>query len=168
MKIRLIPMNHEKEFKNRSIENIQKEFFMGEEMPLSAGGNCRCYNDTFGLNDVDEGDLLLFQMDSTIIASAELFSGITNISNEPGYKATYLLKKSSIKVFKPITYEELNSHCKNFSRFGQGKTELLSLGLDLEWLINRIKDDEELRKAILGTEKEITEEDIEGTTIKNQ
>ena len=138
MKVRLIPMNHEKEFKDRSIENIQNSFFMGEEMPLSAGGNCRCFNDTYGLNDVDTGDLLLFQMDSSVIASAELFSGINNISNEPGYRATYLLKKESIKVFKPITYDELNAHCTDFNRFGQGKTELLSIGLDLEWLMKRI------------------------------
>lgn len=138
MKVRLIPMNHEKEFNNRSIENIQNSFFMGEEMPLSAGGNCRCFNDTYGLNDVDEGDLLLFQMDSMIIASAKLFNGTTNISNEPGYKATYLLKKETIKVFEPITYNELKEHCTDFNRFGQGKTELLSLGLDLNWLVERI------------------------------
>ena len=138
MKVRLIPMNHEKEFKDRSIENIQNSFFMGEEMPLSAGGNCRCYNDTYGLNEVEEGDLLLFQMDATIIASAELYSGITNISNEPGYRATYLLKKNSIKVFEPITNEELSIHCTNFNRFGQGKTELSSLGLDMDWLMKRI------------------------------
>lgn len=140
MKVRLIPMNHEKEFKNRSIEDIQNKFFIGEEMPLSAKGNCRCYNDTYGLNDVDEGDLLLFQMDSTVIASAVLYSGITNISNEPGYRASYLLKKESIKVFKPITFDELNTHCTDFNRFGQGKTELLSLGLNLEWLMKRINE----------------------------
>ena len=82
----------------------------------------------------------MIQMDSMIIASAELFSGVTNISNEAGYKATYLLKKETIKIFKPIKQDELINHCKDFNRFGQGKTELISLGLDLEWLLKRLEE----------------------------
>lgn len=134
--IRIIPMNHEKEFKDRTIDDIQQNFFLGNEMELSNGGNCRCYSDTNGLQNVEEGDLLLFQMDAQIIASAELFAIIK--SNEQNYSAEYLLKKDSIKTFEPITFEELKEHCPNINRFGQGKTDLIERNIDVNWLINRI------------------------------
>lgn len=139
MKVRIIPMNHDKEFAGRTIENIQNDFFLGEEMPLSANGNCRCYHDTYGLQEVDEGDLLIFQMDASIIASAEL-SGIPIKSDDPNYKAEYLLKKDSIKVFYPILENELKEHCPGFPRFGQGKLKLTDYGLDVEWLLKRINN----------------------------
>ncbi|MGN1337200.1 MAG: hypothetical protein ACI4WW_01860 [Candidatus Coprovivens sp.] len=138
--VRLIPMSHELEFPNRTIEDIQNNFFLGNEMPLSAGGNSRQYFSKKGLLNVEEDDFLLFQMNGTIIASAELFSGITNISDDDVYKAVYLLKKNSIKVFKPITKEELIQHCPKFNDFGQGKTDLSDYDLDIDWLLNRIND----------------------------
>ena len=137
MKVRIIPMNHDKEFAERTIENIQNDFFLGEEMPLSASGNCRCYYDTYGLQDVDDGDLLIFQMDASIIAAAEL-SGIPIKADDPNYKAEYLLKKDSIKVFYPIFEDELKEHCPGFQRFGQGKLKLTDYGLDVQWLLKRI------------------------------
>ena len=94
--VRILPMNHETEdFVGKTIDEIQKEFFC--KTLIEEKGWYR-YK-THGLRAI-EGDLVLFQMDSQIIASA-LFRDCLPMFDD-GWNGSLLFQCHSIKIFKPI------------------------------------------------------------------
>ena len=101
--VRIIPMSLEnEEFVGKTVEQVQNEFFL-DTLPIKESG--WYYYDKSGLNSV-QGDLLLFQMDNSIIASAIYkdtisFDKRANAENG-GVISVYT---DSIKIFKPITKE---------------------------------------------------------------
>lgn len=114
--VRILPMNHDgvEDFVGKTIEEVQKEFFC--KTMIEEKGWYRYQ--TSGL-DAKDGDLVLFQMDSQIIASA-LFKQRLPINDEE-WKGALLFHCHSIRIFKPITKEELPSYIQDFKRFGDTK-----------------------------------------------
>lgn len=114
--VRILPMNHETEdFVGKTIDEIQKEFFC--KTLIEEKGWYR-YK-THGLRAI-EGDLVLFQMDSQIIASA-LFRDCLPMFDD-GWNGSLLFHCHSIKIFKPINDKEILNYIPDFKRFGDYKT----------------------------------------------
>ena len=119
MEIRIIPMsNDDLEFVGKNIEEIQKDFFKGS---LIAKENGWYYYAKTGL-DAKEGDLVLFEMNNGIIASAILERVLRFKKPTPeGNNGTFVLKTNTIKTFKPISKEELKEIITGFDSFNQTK-----------------------------------------------
>ena len=121
MNIRIVPMSmNEDIFIGKSIVEIQEEFFM--DYLINEEKNWYGFAKS-GLN-ASEGDLLLFQFDNKVIASAILDSVIRyKKETEYGANGAYVLKKGSIKVFKPIERDELKIYIPGFEAFNQAKQQ---------------------------------------------
>ncbi len=119
--IRIIPMNKSIEFKNKPVEAVQQEFFIDE---LINGNNCLYLFRNTGINCAQNA-LLLFQYNNSIIACARL-KGITRYENPKDgiYKGALALEKKSIRVFNPITADELHAVDSEFKKFSQVKQSL--------------------------------------------
>ena len=113
--IRLIPMSIN-EFAYDTIENIQKEFFMDD---LIHRVGCAYYYHERGLISKNNA-LLLFQIRSTIIASARLDDVVEDDSYER-YKGAFQLYPESIRIFEPITLDELRTICPEINGFSNSK-----------------------------------------------
>jgi hypothetical protein len=119
--IRILPMSKKDEFPNKSIEEVQEEFFMGQ---LIKNGGRYNYRKT-GM-DCYEGSTILFQFDGVIIACAKLIGidPISMIENDIQYNGAYILDKKSIHVFEPITAKEISAISSEFKFFSQAKQEI--------------------------------------------
>lgn len=121
--VRILPMNHELEFNNKNIEEVQNEFFLGslkngyKDIPKGV-----YYYRTKGLSSKD-GDLILFQMDNQIIASAIFQDSIPfeRIFNDIKYNGELWVHQDTIKIFNPISNDELQELIPDFKRFGDTK-----------------------------------------------
>ena len=118
--IRIIPMSKE-EFANKSIEQVQCDYFKGE---LINENKCKYYYRTKGIK-CEQNTLFLFQYDNHIIASAILEEIETFSPETKGeYRGAWKLKQDSICVFEPITCEELQYVVPELSRFSQAKQSI--------------------------------------------
>lgn len=112
MKIRIILMSNDNdEFKNKTISEIQNEYFnqyLKKEHKYYYGKK--------GINAL-EGDLLLFEMQNKIIASAVLNNVYCYSEEFNGNKGSFDLK--NICIFKPIEKEELKELINGFTSFGR-------------------------------------------------
>lgn len=138
MEIRIVPMSFDDiEFTNKTIKQVQDEFFMDSLINIEKGWY---YYAKSGL-DAQEGTLLLFQMDNTIIASAILDQVLTfRKTTDEGNKGTFVLKKDSIKVFKPITKEEFASITNGLIKsFSQVKRKISSSDINIDELEKRME-----------------------------
>ena len=129
--IRIMPMAKDEE---ETIEHVQKEYFE-DRLPNKEHGWFDYYNS--GL-DAIENDLILFQYDNSIIASA-LFSHVIPYQKENyKFKGTIVLKKDSIKTFKPISVDDLKQFLdiKRLSqtKFGFKKEDVKSLDILIDKL----------------------------------
>ena len=72
--------------------------------------------------EANKGDLLLFQMKNSIIASAKL-NDIIRFKKPTidGNLGVYILSKNTIKSFRPITKNELSKLICGFKTFNQTK-----------------------------------------------
>ena len=115
--VRILPMNGELEFPGKTIEEIQKDFFMKELIERKGVYGYR----TKGMES-EYGDLVLFQMDNQIIASA-LFERCVQypVQTDPNHKGDYWFDPDTIKVFKPISLDELKDYIDELKRFGDVK-----------------------------------------------
>lgn len=128
MKIRILPMDYNNsEFINKEIKQIQIDYFM---YTLPIAENCNYYYEKKGLNSKD-GDLILFQMNNTIIASAIYESNLKG-------KHAFSIKNDSIKVFKPITYDELGKIIDDLHKFDRIKRRYDISNVDMEQLNARM------------------------------
>lgn len=119
MQIRIIPMSiYNSEFQGKTINQIQKEFF---DDYLIYEGKGWYYYGRKGM-EANKGDLLLFQMKNSIIASAKL-NDIIRFKKPTidGNLGAYILSKNTIKSFRPITKNELSKLICGFKNFNQTK-----------------------------------------------
>lgn len=121
LEIRIIPMS-KKEFKGSKIPNVQKDYFLND-LPKKQDGYFHCYKRAI-VTTVNS--LLLFQYDKCIIASG-IYKGIDNYKDHPiegKYHKAIIIDKDNIKVFDPITVEELMSIVKGFKPNWQTKVRI--------------------------------------------
>jgi predicted HNH restriction endonuclease len=133
--IRILPMNSREEFPEMSIEDVQKNFFLGILINNREG---LYYFRKTGMNASDSSQVL-FQFDNLIIASANLQS-IEKYDNpiEEQYYGAYKFDINTVKVFQPITVAELNKIDRNITRFSQSKQEInVSYWSEIDGLIKR-------------------------------
>ena len=119
MSVRIIPMSiYNSEFEGKTINQIQKEFF---DDYLTYEGKGWYYYGRKGM-EANKGDLLLFQMKNSIIASAKL-NDIIRFKKPTidGNLGVYILSKNTIKSFRPITKNELSKLICGFKNFNQTK-----------------------------------------------
>jgi len=159
--IRILPMSAIYEFPNKTIEEIQNEFFLNELVNKRKG---KYLFRSSGMN-ATKGALVLFQIDNKVIASANLVQ--VKKYKEPVddvYKGAYYFDINTIKVFEPIVAKELSEIDENFVAFSQSKQKLDSSKQDqILSLINskeRIRIPEEViesepDKYIEGSKKQI-------------
>ncbi len=130
---RLIPMStEENDFKNKSIKEIQNEFFIKN---LKEKGNNYKYRSK-GLV-ANDGDLVLFQMNNSIIASGIFKNRIKYSIITDSYHGELEFYKDSISVCNPIKPDELKKYCKRFERFTQ-MMQFIEID-DYDGLIKRLK-----------------------------
>ena len=138
MEIRLIPMSMEDTtFVGKNIEQIQTDFFKGSLITEEKGWY---YYAKTGL-DAKEGDLLLFQIQNSIIASATLDYVLKfKKPTSDGNCGTFVLKIDTIKTFKPISKDEMKEIIKGFNSFNQTKAKFNIKEVDMEKLNLRINN----------------------------
>ncbi len=119
MEIRIVPMSLiELDFSGKTIKEVQKDFF---DKSLKIYEKGWYHYKTSGL-DAKSGDLILFQMESQIIASAILDQVIVFSKNIKLENAgAYVLIPKTIKTFKPITEIEIEYLIPSFNHFNQTK-----------------------------------------------
>jgi len=130
--IRILPMDKNFEFKFKSIENVQKDFFL-DELPRRENGKYLFKEK--GMK-ADPGCIVLFQYNNQVIASAKLTdsekfsnpqygddSGDPYYANEK-YCGAFYFEPSSILVFDPVTSNEIKFIWSEFKRFSHAKYKL--------------------------------------------
>lgn len=116
--IRILPMSMTEEFVNQDIHDIQQNYFLNELKE-----NRRGHYDyrAKGMN-ADAGDIVLFQIDNQIIASAEFVDTFIHKFPQDGlYKGAIIFDPDSIRIFEPITVNELRGLDTGFKGFSQAK-----------------------------------------------
>lgn len=134
MQIRIVPMSFEdEEFKGKDLEYVQKIFF------------CKTLINEQGWYQfkekglvADEGDLLLFQMSNSIIASAELIKSERFARKIGDYCGAFWLKCSTIKIFDPILPDELKTMIPGFKSFNEVKQSFSIEEVDMDKLEPRM------------------------------
>lgn len=114
-------MSSKEEFLDRSIEDVQNNYFLGDLINNQKG---MYYFRRTGMN-ASEGSLILFQFDNMIIASANLLS--IKKFNKPvdgQYYGAYEFDVNSVKVFQPIIVGEINVIDSRITSFSQAKQEI--------------------------------------------
>ena len=136
MQIRIVPMSTEDvTMKGKTYQEIQQEFFQGY---LKEEGKGWYYYGKHGL-EADAFDLLLFQMENRVIASAVLDQVLSfPTQTEEGNKGAFILDQKTIKTFKPIEKEELSTYIPSFSSFNQAKQKFSKEEVHLEKLEERM------------------------------
>ena len=132
-RVRILPMSHldDQDFKNMSIEEVQNNFFMHDLKIIREFDNVIIPRGTYlfksaGINS-DDGDLILFQMDGMIIASAIYQLSITypatrrKVIDGVTYKGEIFFYEDTIKIFEPITLDEMIEIIPEFKGFKQSK-----------------------------------------------
>ena len=91
--------------------------------------------------DANEGDLLLFQMNNSIIASAFL-DDIIQFSKPTidGNNGAYIINRKSLKIFKPIDKAELRKLIPTFTEFGRTKQKFREEEVELKLLNERMNN----------------------------
>lgn len=119
--IRLLPMSSKYEFPDMDYKAIQESFFLNTLIHEKDG----YYNfRSTGIN-TPSGTLILFQIDNAVIASAKLIRITKHEKPVNGiYNGAYVFDTNSIRVFEPITSEEIRRIDPNFNKFTQSKQKL--------------------------------------------
>ncbi len=125
--IRLLPMSSKYEFPNMTYKEIQESFFLGALVNSKDGH----YNFRSSGINTPSGTLILFQIDNSVIASAKLSKIVKHESPLEGiYNGAYVFDINSIRIFEPITAEEIRKIDPNFNSFSQVKQKLDSIKYD--------------------------------------
>lgn len=136
MYLRILPMsNLDKEFAGKTISEIQEDFF---ENHLK--NNEEYLYQKNGL-DAEDGDLVLFQMESQIIAMAKVKNVIPfeEPTKEDGNYGAIMFKGDTVRTFKPIDAEELKKYIPEFKRFSQVKYRFKLDEVKLNELLDRME-----------------------------
>ena len=127
--IRIIPMSkNEETFKGMSIEKAQDVFF--KDLLINECDNKYYFSGLSGI-EVKYDDILLFQYDNHVIASAIVID--YNKKDR-----CMVLRKDTINTFKPIDKEELKTYIPTFKRFCQMKLKYPTDTIEYDSLLKRI------------------------------
>ncbi|MEI7884757.1 MAG: HNH endonuclease [Clostridia bacterium] len=119
--IRLLPMSSKYEFPNMNYKEIQDSFFLNALIHEKDGQ----YNFRNSGINTTSGTLILFQIENAIIASAKLIKIIKHNKPIDGiYSGAYVFDTNSIRIFEPITAEEIRRIDQKFNNFTQVKQKL--------------------------------------------
>lgn len=123
--VRILPMDSETEFEDRSAEEVQQNFFLKDLVRPPRNGLYR-YR-TAGLN-AEPGTIVLFQYDSKIIASATL-DRIERFEQPEGpYNGALHFDVNSVTVFDPVGPHVVAEIWPEFKGFSHVKWTLDSKG----------------------------------------
>lgn len=133
MKIRIEPMNENNEtFIGKDIKEIQTKCFMIDFCKVGVGKKCGWYEyENYGL-EANEGDLILFQMNNRIIASAKY------VMKLPKPTLAFKVDINTIRIFKPITKEELHDIIPQFTHFGMVRWSFVEADVNMDLLEQRM------------------------------
>ena len=127
--IRIIPMSkNEETFKGMSIEKAQDVFF--KDLLINECDNKYYFSGLSGI-EVKYDDILLFQYDNHVIASAIVID--YNKKDR-----CMVLREDTINTFKPIDKEELKTYIPTFKRFCQMKLKYPTDTIEYDSLLKRI------------------------------
>jgi len=160
MQVRLIPMSIDGgSLDVNNVSEVQNEFFLNYLKRNKAN-----YRFITGLNANDK-DLILFQLNGNVIASAVLKSIIYyNEITSDGYRGEYSFYPETINIFKPISAEELKHFCPEFKGFNQSKKYLNVT--DFRGLMDRITTNEQLINAELLTRLNVNINEISDYKVR--
>ncbi len=118
--VRILPMSPD-ESGDCSIEEAQSEYFL-DRFPNALKGEYRCHT----LLDAPPGTMVLFQYRRHIIALAVyLRPRLLPRPDSNGYRLALVFDPQSIRVFPPVTAEQLKEIWpRDFKRFSQAKKKL--------------------------------------------
>lgn len=136
--IRILPMNSTVEFENRTIEEVQDKFF--RETLLKRSGKYYFRKSSMVAPPLT---FVLFQYENSIIASATL-NKVEKFESpiEEEYLGAYHFDVANIKVFQPITSDEMRQIIPTFKGFSQTKQKIdSSYVTEIKNLINSKKLD---------------------------
>ena len=109
MSIRIVPMDlNNSEFLGKDIPQIQNDYF------VNYLNNDGWYKYQKSGIEAEDGDLLLFQINNLIIASAIYDMPMRKINQ-------FIVRKGTVKVFKPIDKDEFQNIFDDFKRFSNAK-----------------------------------------------
>ena len=119
--IRILPMSRKFEFPDKSSEEIQKHYFMGELIHKHGG----CYNFREAGMKCPKESLILFQIDGAIVASAVLKAvEYFDVPKSGLYKGAYVFDTSTVEIFNPIYAEDVSAIEPEFTGFSQVKQKI--------------------------------------------
>lgn len=161
-------MSSKEEFTDMCIDEIQTDYFLGEFIHEEKG---LYYYRTYGMN-APKGSLILFQFDNCIIAAAKLLD-VQKDSSYSDYKGAFEFDINLVRVFEPITVDEINKIDSNITVFSQAKQEInLKFMKEIEALIKSKQTTfipEELPKQcyekLIEGEKNLTARPFSGTPM---
>lgn len=136
--VRILPVDHnDNDFKDMSFDEIQKEFFDKE---LKNNKGIYWYKSDGLISE--EGELVLFQLDNKILASAKYQDSIPFKREYNGtmFNGELWFDQDSIKIFKPITSEELSEIIGEQIRFSNVKYVFKLSDEQYEKLIKRMEE----------------------------
>lgn len=114
-------MSSKYEFPDMDYKEIQESFFLNTLINEQEGH----YNFRSSGINTPSGTLILFQIDNAVIASAKLIRITKHEKPVNGiYNGAYVFDTNSIRVFEPITSEEIRRIDPNFNKFTQSKQKL--------------------------------------------
>lgn len=138
MEIRIIPMSlNDEEFTDMNIKDVQEKFFMKNLIDVNKGWYY------YGKNGLiaETGDLLLFQMENSIIASAVLEQVMKfKKATIEGNTGALVIDRKTIKVFNPISKDELKQYIPDFVAFNQTKGKYEIKEVNIEELYKRMNN----------------------------
>ncbi len=122
-------------FIGKTIETIQKDYFKDYLINVSKGWY---YYGKKGLEG-SAGDLLLFQIDSQVIASAKL-EDIIHFSKPTidGCTGALIIDRKTIKIFNTISKNELSKYISGFKDFNQSKQKFEISDVNMNELMKRM------------------------------
>lgn len=154
VEIRLLPMSVAFEFPDMDYKEIQNQFFLNDLIYQKKG---EYLFRKYGMN-AEEGSLVLFQIDNKIIASANLIKvdKFKKVKYKL-YKGAYYFDVDTIKVFEPITANELYEIDSNFKRFSQVKQHIDSSKHELIMDLINSKEQVKLPEEVDDDSKQLYE-----------
>jgi hypothetical protein len=126
--VRILPMDSQLEFDGRSIEDVQRSFFLkalqGEGRPPG-----KYWYRESGLN-AETGTVVLFQYEGKLIASATLIEVERfNAAEGDTYKGALYFDPQSVRIFDPVGSDVVSAIWPDeFKGFGHVKWSLNSRG----------------------------------------
>jgi hypothetical protein len=121
--VRILPMDSQLEFEGRSIQEVQRSFFLkqlqGEDRPPG-----KYWYREAGLN-AESGTIVLFQYDGKLIASATLIEvGRFEAAEGETYKGALFFDPKSVRVFDPVGSNVVSAIWPEFKGFSHVKWSL--------------------------------------------